>query len=98
VPLIVASDQTTLLRMSGGQVAYPVYLTIGNISKSIHCKLTKGASMVIDNLLVNGFRDVTSKKLYTHLKGKLLHQSLAAIFELLNTASKECVPMWCADG
>jgi hypothetical protein len=97
VPLIVASDQTTLSKLSGSQQAYPVYVTIGNISKSIRRKPTKGATMVIGYLLVDAFRDVPDLKLRTILKGKLFHQSMEAIFEPLKTVSCEGVKMWCAD-
>jgi hypothetical protein len=89
---------TTLSRMSGGQYAYPVYLTIGNISKTIRRKPTKGASMVIGYLPVDSFKDVANERLRITWKGELLHRSLAAIFDPLRTASKEGVPMWCADG
>jgi hypothetical protein len=89
---------TTLSRLSGGQHAYPVYLTIGNISKSIRRKPTKGASMVIGYLPVDSFKDISDDNLRIRLKGELLHRSLEAIFEPLKTASKEGVPMWCADG
>jgi hypothetical protein len=97
-PLIVASDMTTLSRLSGGQHEYPVYLTIGNISKSIRRKPTKGASMVIGYLPVDSFKDISDDNLRIRLKGELLHRSLEAIFEPLKTTSKEGVPMWCADG
>ncbi|KAF8595892.1 hypothetical protein BDV93DRAFT_455892, partial [Ceratobasidium sp. AG-I] len=35
VPVIISSDKTQMTTMSGRQSAYPVYLTIGNISKEI---------------------------------------------------------------
>lgn len=39
-PVILASDKTTLTAFTGDKVTYPVYLTIGNISKSIRRKLS----------------------------------------------------------
>ncbi|KAG1721620.1 uncharacterized protein EDB91DRAFT_1017225, partial [Suillus paluster] len=38
VPVILSSDKTQLCQFQGDKTAYPVYLTIGNILKSIHCK------------------------------------------------------------
>ncbi|KAG9094662.1 hypothetical protein FRC06_010600 [Ceratobasidium sp. 370] len=35
VPLIISSDRTTLSIMAGGQEAYPVYITVANIKKSV---------------------------------------------------------------
>ena len=98
MPLIIASDMTTLSRLSGGQYAYPVYLTIGNISKTIRRKPTKGASMVIGYLPVDSFKDVANDSLRIQLKGELLHCALEAIIEPLKKASEEGVPMWCVDG
>ncbi|KAG8703755.1 hypothetical protein FRC08_002653 [Ceratobasidium sp. 394] len=97
-PIIIASDKTSLSTMSGGQQAYPVYLTIGNISKSIRRKPSKRATVVIGYLPVDSFKDVKSVTLRKQLRGKLLHRSMEAIFEPLKTASRDGVPMWCADG
>ncbi|KAG2062522.1 hypothetical protein BDR04DRAFT_943814, partial [Suillus decipiens] len=38
VPVILSSDKTQLCQFQGDKTAYPIYLTIGNISKSICCK------------------------------------------------------------
>ncbi|KAG1893739.1 uncharacterized protein F5891DRAFT_962498 [Suillus fuscotomentosus] len=38
VPVILSSDKTQLCQFRGDKTAYPVYLTIGNISKSIRHK------------------------------------------------------------
>ncbi|KAG1760626.1 hypothetical protein EDD22DRAFT_980541 [Suillus occidentalis] len=38
VPVILSSDKTQLCQFRGDKTAYPVYLTIGNISKSIRRK------------------------------------------------------------
>ncbi|KAG8696847.1 hypothetical protein FRC08_006903 [Ceratobasidium sp. 394] len=38
VPLIIASDRTTLSVMSGGQEVYPVYIGLANTDKSIRRK------------------------------------------------------------
>ncbi|KAG8796343.1 hypothetical protein FRC12_000060 [Ceratobasidium sp. 428] len=98
VPLIIASDKTTLSTMAGGQQAYPVYLTIGNISKDIRRKASKRATVILGYLPVDSFKDVTSKPLRSELRGELLHRSMEAIMEPLKVASRHGVPMWCADG
>ncbi|QRV93709.1 Zn-finger protein [Ceratobasidium sp. AG-Ba] len=98
VPLIIASDKTTLSTMAGGQQAYPVYLTIGNISKNIRRKASKRATIILGYLPVDSFKDVTDKGLRTKLRGELLHRSMEVVMEPLKTASRVGVPMWCADG
>ena len=35
-PIILASDQANLSQFGGDKQAWPVYLTVGNISKEIH--------------------------------------------------------------
>ncbi|QRV86859.1 hypothetical protein RhiJN_14877 [Ceratobasidium sp. AG-Ba] len=98
VPVIIASDKTTLSTMAGGQQAYPVYLTIGNISKVIRRKASKRATIILGYLPVDSFKDVTSRPLRSDLRGELLHRSMEAIIEPLKIASSKGVPMWCADG
>lgn len=97
VPLILASDKTTLSTMAGGQQAYPVYLTIGNISKAIRRKASKRATVILGYLPVDSFKDVSEKALRTKLRGELLHRSMETIVEPLKIASRDGVPMRCAD-
>ncbi|KAG8698980.1 hypothetical protein FRC08_005592 [Ceratobasidium sp. 394] len=97
-PLIVASDKTTLSLISGQQVAYPVYLTIGNISKRIRRKLKQRAQILIRYLPVEDFKDVENEKERERLKGQLVHRAMEILLEPLKQASKEGVEMFCADG
>ena len=83
--------------MAGGQQAYPVYITIGNISKAIRHKASKRATVILGYLPVDSFKDVTEKALRTKLRGEVLHRSMEAIIEPLKAASRHGVPMWCAD-
>ncbi|KAG9105665.1 hypothetical protein FRC07_009132 [Ceratobasidium sp. 392] len=97
VPLIVATDETTLTNNPNSPKAHPVYLSIGNISKSIRRKPTKRAMVVVGYLPVDSFEDVANKETRRRYRGELLHQSLAKIFEPLKTASEDGVLAWCAD-
>ncbi|KAG8734476.1 hypothetical protein FRC10_011705, partial [Ceratobasidium sp. 414] len=97
-PLIIVSDKTNLTKLSGNKAVYPVYLTIGNISKSYRRQPTKHATMVISYLPVDEFKDVPSKALRTRLKGELIHAAMASVMEPLEKAGQEGVEMWCADG
>ena len=84
--------------MAGGQQAYPVYLTIGNISKSIRRKASKRATVILGYLPVDSFKDVSGKTMRTKLRGEFLHRAMEAIMDPLKTAPCEGVLMWCADG
>ncbi|KAG9120100.1 hypothetical protein FRC07_004554 [Ceratobasidium sp. 392] len=98
VPLIIASNETSLTNNPRGPKGYPVYLSIGNISKSVRRRPTKRAMLIIGYLPVDSFGDVPSKKLRTRYRGELLHRSLAKIFEPLKTASSDGILAQCADG
>ncbi|KAG8705734.1 hypothetical protein FRC08_001491 [Ceratobasidium sp. 394] len=97
-PVIIATDKTQMTKLSGNQSAYPVYLTIGNISKAYRRRATKHATALIGYLPVDSFKDVPSKALRQQLKGELLHCAMSLITEPLEEAGRTGVEMWCADG
>jgi hypothetical protein len=96
--LIVSSDKTTLSYMSGGQMAYPVYVTLGNIDKSVRRKGSEGATVLLGYLPVEKFEDVPSKDERERLTGELIHRAMEVLLEPLRKASQEGVEIWCADG
>lgn len=96
--LIIVSDKTSLSVVCGGQQAYPVYLTIGNISKTIHRKLNECATVLLGYLPVDEFSDVQDNSIQAQLKGQLIQDAMAVLLEPLRKASLEGVEMWCADG
>ncbi|KIK58877.1 hypothetical protein GYMLUDRAFT_106379, partial [Collybiopsis luxurians FD-317 M1] len=51
-PIIIASDKTQLTQFSGHKVAYPVYMTISNLPKSLRCKPKARACILIAYLLL----------------------------------------------
>ncbi|KAJ3792209.1 hypothetical protein GGU11DRAFT_819093 [Lentinula aff. detonsa] len=46
-PVIIASDKTQLIQFSGNKAAYPVYMTIGNLPKSLRRKPKARACVLI---------------------------------------------------
>ncbi|KAG8793581.1 hypothetical protein FRC12_002296 [Ceratobasidium sp. 428] len=98
VPLIIASDKTSLSTLSGGQQAYPVYLTIGNISKSTRRKAKERATVLIGYLPVDKFEDVTNKEERARLRADMTHRAMEQLMAPLKTASEVGFEAWCADG
>lgn len=85
-------------KFPGGQEAYPVYLTIGNISKRLRRMASTHTTVILGYLLVDRFKDVADDAKRKVLRGTLLHQAMHAIMEPLEAAGETGVAMWCADG
>ncbi|KAF8600368.1 hypothetical protein BDV93DRAFT_418149, partial [Ceratobasidium sp. AG-I] len=98
VPLILATDQTMLSIMCGGQAAYPVYLTLGNISKHWRRKPSKRTMVLLGYLPVEAFEDVEDDEERRRMKADLIHRSMEKMVEPLKEASEEGVEMSCPDG
>ncbi|KAF8594839.1 hypothetical protein BDV93DRAFT_565013 [Ceratobasidium sp. AG-I] len=98
LPLIVATDQTVLSVMCGGQKAYPVYVTVGNINKDARRKPSKRAMALLVYLPVDAFEDITNDAKRRRLKAELVHRAMEKMLATLCKASKNGVEMWCPDG
>ncbi|KAF9064845.1 hypothetical protein BDP27DRAFT_1169415, partial [Rhodocollybia butyracea] len=86
-PVIIASDKTNLTRFSGNKLAYPVYLTIGNLPKAVRRKPSARACVLIAYLSVDkpNKQGLTKKdlKLRTY---EIFHRSMAHVLEPLKSA------------
>ncbi|KAM5536416.1 hypothetical protein V8D89_009852 [Ganoderma adspersum] len=96
-PIILSSDKTVLSCFSGDKQAWPVYLTIGNISKSVR----RQPSMCVTVLL--GYIPYTKLECFTKSQWamesyRLFHECMRTLLAPLIAAGKEGVEMVCADG
>ncbi|KAI6039361.1 hypothetical protein EDC04DRAFT_2867989 [Pisolithus marmoratus] len=90
-PVILSSDKTSLSIFSGDKKAWPVYLTIGNISKDMRCQVSAHATVLIGYLPV--LRLECSQKKTCSLAGchgreMVLHPILAAY---ITNFPKQCL-------
>ncbi|KAG9123583.1 hypothetical protein FRC07_014660 [Ceratobasidium sp. 392] len=93
------SDKTGLTTLSGGKEAWPVYATIGNITKAIRRQPSKHAVYLLGYLPIPS---TLSKEADENSQGniawELFHKCLAVMVEPLITASENGVEMRCSDG
>jgi hypothetical protein len=93
------SDKTGLTVLSGGKEAWPVYATIGNISKHIRRQPSKRAVVLLGYLPIpSSLLDVHDEEVRGANAWEVFHKCLKIMVEPLIKASKEGVEMWCSDG
>lgn len=95
-PVILGSDKTQLSTFSGDKQAWPVYLGIGNIDKSIRRKPSERATILLAYIPVTKLECFSETK--RQFEGyQLFHTCMAAILEPLVQAGNDGVKMVCAD-
>ncbi|KAI6010449.1 hypothetical protein EDC04DRAFT_2871203 [Pisolithus marmoratus] len=96
-PVILSSDKTSLSIFSGDKKAWPVYLTIGNISKDTRCQVSVHATILIGYLPV--LRLKCFQKKTCSLAGHwLFHHAMSLVLQPLIDAGCHGREMVCTDG
>jgi len=100
-PLIIATDKTQLTYFVGGKSAYPVYLTLGNLPKSVRRRPSLHGSVLIGYLPTDKIPNPGNKLTANEHRARtqrLFHDSMRLILAPLATAGREGVEMTCGDG
>ncbi|KIY52108.1 hypothetical protein FISHEDRAFT_5445, partial [Fistulina hepatica ATCC 64428] len=89
------TDKTQLTYFVGGKAVYPVYITLGNIPKSIHRKPSMHACVLVAYLSTDKIPEKLgcSKRDVKSCSHRLFHESMHIVFEPLVEAGKNGVPM-----
>ncbi|KAG8722129.1 hypothetical protein FRC09_006757 [Ceratobasidium sp. 395] len=90
IAIIISSDKTHLSEMSGNKQAWPVYISIGNISKDLRRKPSQQGMMLLGYVPVTGLTGEEGWQFY--------HDCVAAMLRPLREAGTNGVEMKCADG
>lgn len=97
VPIILASDSTQL-KVFGDRKAYPVYMTIGNISKAIRRRPSQRAWILVGYIPVPDLACIKSEEKKRQMRWNIFHKCMAKLMEPLDAVAREGIEMVCADG
>ena len=100
-PILISTDKTKLTHFVGGKVAYPVYLTVGNIPKRIRRKPSQHACVLIAYLSVDKIdRSAMGMSDQEHRirVQRVFHEAMRVVLEPLIEAGKKGVEMASSDG
>ena len=98
-PVIISTDKTQLTQFSKGKLAYPVYLTLGNIPRAMRCKPSQSACILIAYLSVNKNigEGLTHKQKSARIQ-QLFHDSMQLILDPLVQVGKWGMEVTGGDG
>ena len=95
-PVILSSDKTSLSVFSGDKKAWPVYLTIGNISKDVQRRVSAHATILIGYLPVSKL-ECFHRKTRSVAGHCLFHHAMTLLLCPLVNAGRRGKAMVCAD-
>lgn len=97
VPVILSSDKTKLSQFRGDKSAWPIYLTIGNLSKDIRRSPSMHGTILLGYLPVGKF-DCFSQSAQSLARYQAFHTAMRLVLDSLITAGSSGVTTTCADG
>ncbi|EIW86269.1 hypothetical protein CONPUDRAFT_86280 [Coniophora puteana RWD-64-598 SS2] len=93
--LVISTDKTQLSTFRGDKQAYPVYLTLGNISKDVRRQPSRHAATVIAYLPTSKLKLFKNNSLASY---RLFHYCMKQVLAPLVKAGRDGVDILCSDG
>ncbi|KAI0250409.1 hypothetical protein BJV78DRAFT_1283211 [Lactifluus subvellereus] len=97
IPIIISSDKTQLT-LFRGKSAYPVYLTLGNIPKTIRRKPSCRAQMLIGYIPITGLDHMKNQAARRHALTNLFHGCMSHFLAPIGPYGKTGIAMMSGDG
>lgn len=95
--VIIGSDKTNLTRFSGDKVAWPVYITVGNIDKDTRRKPSENAVILLGYLPVSKLDKIKPSE-RSAVQHQIFHNCMKELLQPLIKAGTDGVEMLCSDG
>ena len=96
MPLIISSDKTQLTQFRD-KMAYPIYLTIGNIPKAIRRKPSLHAQILIGYIPTTKFAAITSAATCRRILANLFHACMQTVLGPITLYGETGMPMMSSD-
>jgi hypothetical protein len=96
IPVILSSDKT-LLTQFRSKMAYPIYLTIGNIPKDIRRKPSRHAQILIGYIPITPFQGITNKTARRRAQANLFHACMKRVLAPITPYGETGIAMMSAD-
>jgi Plavaka transposase len=96
IPVIVSSNKTLLTHFRD-KMAYPIYLTIGNIPKEIHHKPSHHAQLLIGYIPTTKLAGITNKAVHRRVLANLFHVCMQNVLGPINSYGKTGIAMMSSD-
>ncbi|KAG8789232.1 hypothetical protein FRC12_013725 [Ceratobasidium sp. 428] len=97
-PIILSTDKTKMTLISGNQKAWPVYMSIGNISKNIRKLPSERATLLVGFIPVPELSNISNPIQKSEAGWQLFHSCMESILEPLKVLSRVGMDVLCADG
>ena len=97
MPVILSSNKTQLTVFCR-KMAYPIYLTIGNIPKGIRRKLSCHAQILIGYIPTTSLGSIMNKAARRRALGNLFHACMEKVLAPIASCGEQGVAMMSADG